>query len=142
MATTAVQPPQQAGAYCDGSSCAQQVQAAVKLLSGAWAVPVLEALALAPAQTCRFRELQRRAPGISQKELSRCLGEFVAADIVRRLVLKAQHVEYRLSARGHGLLAIADTLGRWEKGRGTEAGQARSPFGPASWLAPLMSLDA
>jgi len=142
MATTEAHEQQDLG-FCAGSSCAQEVQAAVKLLAGAWAVPVLEGLAFATARTCRFRELQRRASGISQKELSRQLGTYMDAGIVHRQALSAQRVEYRLSARGEALLAIADTLGQWKKAEPARAAsfvdvrKLRS-----SWLTPLMPASA
>jgi DNA-binding HxlR family transcriptional regulator len=119
--------------YCAGASCAQEVARAVSVLAGRWAVPVLEALYFAPGTASRFRELQRRVSGISQKELSRQLTAFVNAGVAQRNQGQAgpRQVAYSVTPRGRQLLAHMDALGQW----------ARAAVGPAT-LAPLAAADA
>jgi DNA-binding HxlR family transcriptional regulator len=111
MTTTGIP---QATSYCEGRSCEQEVARAISLVAGRWAVPVLEALVFAGAPV-RFRELQRRVGGISQKELSRQLAAFVHHGIAHRRAdaLHPTRVDYSLTPRGHALLGQMDQLGRW-----------------------------
>ncbi len=100
--------------YCNGVSCEQMIAQTLALISGRWAVAVLEALHFAGGPV-RFRELQRRVGGITQKELSRQLTRFVHHRVVHRRAdaLHATRVDYELSARGRDLLAQLDALGQW-----------------------------
>ena len=117
METTSHAPGTPDERYCGGQSCEGEVSRAVGLLSGRWSVPVLEALCLAPDAVSRFRELQRRIPGISQKELSRQLSMLVNAGVARREseLNNPRQVRYSLTPRGHALLKHMDALGRWIK---------------------------
>lgn len=101
-------------AYCGGASCEGQITSVVALVSGRWAVAVLEGLHFAGAPA-RFRELQRRIEGITQKELSRHLTQFVHHRVVSRRTDTAdgRRIHYLLTERGHALLTLVDHLGRW-----------------------------
>ena len=101
-------------AYCGGASCEGQITSVVALVSGRWAVAVLEGLHFAGAPA-RFRELQRRIDGITQKELSRHLTQFVHHGVVSRRSDAAggKRIHYSLTDRGHALLNLVDHLGRW-----------------------------
>ncbi|HJV61044.1 MAG TPA: helix-turn-helix domain-containing protein [Albitalea sp.] len=100
--------------YCAGSSCEVDIARAVTLVAGRWAVPVLEALVFANGPL-RFRELQRRVAGISQKELTRQLTSFVHHGVALRHAIEGPgaRVQYELTPHGRGLLAQMDALGRW-----------------------------
>lgn len=104
----------QATSYCEGRSCEQEITRAIALVSGRWAVPVLEALVFAPGPL-RFRQLQRQVAGLSQKELSRQLTRFVHHGIVQRRaeLQNPARVDYALTGRGRELLQRLDHIGRW-----------------------------
>jgi DNA-binding HxlR family transcriptional regulator len=149
MATTApvALPLHEPDDYCAGGSCAREVSRAVGVLAGRWAVPVLEALYFAPEAASRFRELQRRVAGISQKELSRQLGNFVNLGVAQRIeqLGAPQRVDYQLTPRGRELMKHMDGLGQWARaavGLATLAPLAAQVAGDpavpaASWLSPL-----
>jgi DNA-binding HxlR family transcriptional regulator len=61
------------------------------------------------------RELQRRIEGITQKELSRHLTQFVHHGVVSRRTDAAdgKRIHYALTDHGHALLNLVDHLGRW-----------------------------
>ncbi|RZJ07771.1 MAG: transcriptional regulator [Rubrivivax sp.] len=121
METTSHAPGTPDDPYCGGQSCANEVSRAVRLLSGRWSVPVLEALCMAPGSVSRFRELQRRIPGISQKELTRQLSMLVNVGVARREsdLNNTRRVHYQLTPRGHALLKHMDELGQWIKASNT-----------------------
>lgn len=100
--------------YCEGLSCESEITRVLSLVSGRWAVPVLETLLFA-GEPVRFRELQRRIGGISQKQLSQQLNSFVHHAVVRRHAVDGPgaRVDYVLTARGEALLMRMDALGRW-----------------------------
>ena len=105
---------QAGGAYCGGSSCEAQIASVVALVSGRWAVAVLEGLHFAGAPT-HFRDLQRRIGDITQKELSRHLTRFVHHGVVSRRADEAdgRRVHYSLTERGQALMGLMDRLGGW-----------------------------
>ena len=105
--------------YCEGLSCESEITRVLMLVSGRWAVPVLETLLFAGAPV-RFRELQRRIGGISQKQLSQQLTSLVHHAVVTRHAVDGPgaRVDYTLTPRGKALLAQMDALGRWVRHTG------------------------
>lgn len=115
-------------AYCGGSPCEVQITSVVALVSGRWAVAVLEGLHFAGAPT-HFLDLQRRIGDITQKELSRHLTRFVHHGVVSRRADEAdgRRIHYSLTERGHALMGLMDHLGRW---RSPVPGAGSLPSGP------------
>jgi len=118
---------------CGGASCAQEVGRALQALSGRWAFAVLEAIYLAGGRG-RFRELQRRIGGISQKELARHLSSLGEHGLVRRVAAEdGRAVHHELTAEGLDLLARVQALGEWSR----EREQREREFAP--WVRPLVA---
>lgn len=128
-------PPEAGTQLCGGLSCAAEAAPALELLGGRWAFALLEALHLAGGRS-RFRDLQRRVGGISQKELARNLSQLAGAGVVRRLSLDGppRQVLYELTARGLALLQRASLLAEWSRAAVPARGDAQVT---ASWLDPL-----
>ncbi len=101
--------------YCGGKSCLGDIAQAVQIVQGKWSPAILETLHWA-GSACRFRELQRRIPGISQKELVRHLQHLVNHGVVSRSS-GVGAVAYSLTQDGQHLLHGMDVLGRWNQSR-------------------------
>ncbi len=84
----------------------------LELLSGKWRHIIC---ALCRQPTCRFGELKRAVPGITNTMLSRTLRDLEALDIVRSTQFNEipPHVEYALTARGRALLPVFTELAKW-----------------------------
>lgn len=153
MATKATATNADESAYCAGVTCASEVGQAVAALSGRWAVKVLESLYFAGGSS-RFRDLQRRIGTISQKELSRQLGNLAQHLVVRRSVQEdpPSLIVYELTEQGFGLMRRMQALGEWAKesrlkrNLPCEIAQGASEICPqqrkASWIDPLISAPA
>ncbi len=104
--------------YCGGMSCAAEASLTANLLAGRWAPRILECLHFAGAPV-RFKELQRRVEGISQKELSRQLLAFAEYGVVDRVVqmVKPLQVEYSLTPAGKKLIGHIAALAEWQQQR-------------------------
>ena len=114
---------------CGGQSCALQVGRTLQALSGRWAFGVLEAVYFAGGSG-RFRELQRRIGGISQKELARQLVNLARSGVLRRVVSEDDAgVRYEVTPEGVDLLVRLQALGEWST--------QREPAGLAAWVRPL-----
>ena len=94
------------GAYVCG------IDAAMDVIGGKWKVLILWALAQRP---CRFGELRRELPGITEKVLAAHLRELEADGVIRRIVYQEvpPRVEYELSEYGESLRGILDALCSW-----------------------------
>jgi len=109
------------GAYVCG------IDAAMDVIGGKWKVLILWALAQRP---CRFGELRRELPGITEKVLAAHLRELEADGIVHR----EDHdevpprVEYSLTPLGVSLNKALEPLGAW--GREHVLGDAVHPHRP------------
>lgn len=90
------------------------VQAAVGVVGGKWAVPVVGRLARGEARFGRLRSQVTAADGraVSSKALAAELDRLVASGVVRRRERGAA-VSYRLTARGEALVPLLDALGAW-----------------------------
>ncbi|MFF0061924.1 winged helix-turn-helix transcriptional regulator [Streptomyces sp. NPDC005279] len=94
------------GAYVCG------LDAAMDVVGGKWKVLILSSL---NQQTCRFGELRRLVPGVTEKVLSSHLRELEADGIVRRVVHAEvpPRVEYSLTSLGVSLNDALAPLGAW-----------------------------
>ena len=88
------------------------VEAALDVLGGKWALPIVAQLAHG---TQRYSELKRSLPSISERMLIKQLRRMEADGIVRRQQYPEvpPRVEYSLSEVGESLLPILDHLGNW-----------------------------
>ncbi|WP_323183923.1 MULTISPECIES: winged helix-turn-helix transcriptional regulator [unclassified Streptomyces] len=94
------------GAYVCG------IDAAMDVIGGKWKVLILWAL---NEQVCRFGELRRMVPGITEKVLTSHLRELEEDGIVHREVHAEvpPRVEYSLTPLGVGLNEALRPLGAW-----------------------------
>jgi DNA-binding HxlR family transcriptional regulator len=94
------------GAYVCG------IDAAMDMIGGKWKVLILWAL---NERACRFGELRRLVPGVTEKVLTSHLRELEADGIVHREVYDEvpPHVEYSLTSRGFSLNEALSPLGAW-----------------------------
>lgn len=92
------------------------LDAAVEVIGGKWKVLILWALA---QQRCRFGELRRLVPGVSEKVLTQQLRELEADGIVHREIYDEvpPKVEYSLTEMGEALNTALRPLGAWGKQR-------------------------
>jgi DNA-binding HxlR family transcriptional regulator len=67
------------------------------------------------AEVLRFSELERAMPGISQRQLVKCLRELEANDVVHRIVYHQvpPRVEYGLTAWGRAFAPVLSSLRDW-----------------------------
>ncbi|MFD5477968.1 winged helix-turn-helix transcriptional regulator [Streptomyces hawaiiensis] len=102
MGTTGRRP----GAYVCGTDAAMDV------IGGKWKVLILWALNERP---CRFGELRRELPGVTEKVLASHLREMEADGLVHRAAYDEvpPRVEYSLTARGASLNEALEPLGAW-----------------------------
>ncbi|GAA1256443.1 helix-turn-helix domain-containing protein [Streptomyces javensis] len=101
------------------------LDAAVDVIDGKWKVLIIWAL---NHQRCRFGELRRLVPGVTEKVLTQQLRELEADGIVHREIydVKPPKVEYSLTELGDELNTALGPLGVWGKRRMAaleEAGQ-------------------
>lgn len=101
----------------DGHVCG--IDTAMEVIGGKWKVLVLWALHEHPL--CRFGELRRLLPGITEKVLASHLRELEADGIVRRVSYDEvpPRVEYSLTEDGMGLNEALEPLADWGRGRST-----------------------
>jgi len=88
------------------------VETALELIDGKWKGVILFHLMGA---TLRFNELRRRAPGATQRVLTKQLRELEADGLIIRTVYAEvpPRVEYRLSPLGESLSPIIEALKAW-----------------------------
>ncbi len=92
------------------------LDAAVDVIDGKWKVLIIWAL---HHQRCRFGELRRLVPGVTEKVLTQQLRELEADGIVHResYDTKPPKVEYSLTELGDELNTALGPLGAWGKRR-------------------------
>ena len=90
------------------------VEATLDVIGGKWKALILFWLR---DQVCRFGELRRQIPDISERMLTQQLRELEAHSIVRRKVYPVvpPKVEYSLTAYGRTLRPITDLMCEWGK---------------------------
>jgi DNA-binding HxlR family transcriptional regulator len=111
------------GAYVCG------IDAAMDVIGGKWKVLILWALHERP---CRFGELRRELPGVTEKVLAAQLRELEADGVVHREAYDEvpPRVEYSLTPLGESLNNALAPLGAW--GRTHIIGGAPEPHGSAA----------
>ncbi|GAA3926425.1 helix-turn-helix domain-containing protein [Actinomadura viridis] len=102
------------------------IDAAMDVIGGKWKVLILWALHERP---CRFGELRRLLPGITEKVLASHLRELENDGVVHREVYAEvpPRVEYSLTPRGVSLNQALEPLGAW--GRRNVLGAEPEPAG-------------
>lgn len=88
------------------------VEETVKLIGGKWKPTILFYI---KDQPCRFNELRRMIPGITQRMLTLQLRAMEEDGIVLRTVHETipPHVDYQLSDHGRTLGPILDAMSEW-----------------------------
>jgi DNA-binding HxlR family transcriptional regulator len=92
---------------------ARLVERTMEILGGKWKVLILWHLGV--AGVCRFGELRRKLPGITQRTLTLQLRELEAAGLVHRTVYAKvpPHTEYRQTDEARDLTGVYMELKRW-----------------------------
>ena len=92
---------------------ARLVERTMEILGGKWKVLILWHLGVTGA--CRFGELRRKLPGITQRSLTLQLRELEAAGLVRRTVFAEipPHTEYCQTEEAKDLAGVYMELKRW-----------------------------
>lgn len=88
------------------------VDTTLKIIGGKWKSLILHHLM---NNTCRFNELQRRMPGITQRMLTLQLRELEQDGIVHREVYPQvpPKVEYSLTQQGQTLKPVIEAMRQW-----------------------------
>jgi DNA-binding HxlR family transcriptional regulator len=88
------------------------VEATLDVIGGKWKALILFWLR---DEVCRFGELRRKIPGVSERMLTQQLRELEAHGIVRREVYPVvpPRVEYSLTPYGRTLRPITDLMCKW-----------------------------
>ncbi|MFI7287570.1 winged helix-turn-helix transcriptional regulator [Streptomyces anulatus] len=120
------------------------IDAAMDVIGGKWKVLILWAL---NERTCRFGELRRAVPGVTEKVLSSHLKELEDDGIVHREVYAEvpPRVEYSLTPLGLSLNAALEPLGQWGRDhicRGEEETGADAAVAVAVAAAAAAAADA
>ncbi len=98
------------GAFIGYKTC--PVRRTLSILNGKWKPLIIYELLPEP---CRFNELKRRLPGVSQRLLTAQLRALEADGIVDRKVMEVvpPHVEYSLSEKGRSLHPVLQAMEIW-----------------------------
>lgn len=110
---TADTPPHDAASCSEASpQLTEAVTVTLRLLGGKWKLLILWHLW---SQTCRFNELMRAIPGITQQMLTTQLRELEADGIVRRTIYAEvpPRVEYALTEYAATLEQVLRALAAW-----------------------------
>lgn len=85
----------------------------LELLSGKWRTHIIYELCKKPS--CRFGELKRAVPKITNTMLTNTLRDLEGFGIVRREQFNEipPHVEYSLTEKGRALLPVFTELAKW-----------------------------
>jgi len=115
-------------AYADNPDVDRLVSDLIGRVADKWTLLVIEVLE--QAAQVRFGALARAVPGISQKMLTRTLRQMERDGLVRRTVhpVIPPHVDYALTALGHGLAAAFCPVWTWAETHLAEVEAARAAF--------------
>ncbi|MBP3044807.1 helix-turn-helix transcriptional regulator [Arthrobacter jiangjiafuii] len=96
-----------------------------------WSLSVLNELCKAP---CRFNELRRAIPEVTQKSLTTTLRRLERNGVIERRILATRPVavEYRMTPLGKSAREPVDALLKWASENLEEIEQARTAFDDAS----------
>ncbi|MGN1069201.1 MAG: winged helix-turn-helix transcriptional regulator [Candidatus Fimadaptatus sp.] len=85
----------------------------LEMLSGKWRTHIIYELCMHPS--CRFGELKRAVPHITNTMLTQTLRDLESLGIVSREQFNEipPHVEYSLTEKGRALLPVFTELARW-----------------------------
>lgn len=85
----------------------------LEILSGKWRTHIIYELCKRP--TCRFGELKKALPGITNTMLTNALRDLEKLNIVHRKQFNEipPHVEYSLTEKGKALLPVFTELSKW-----------------------------
>lgn len=99
------------------------VRRTLELLSGKWRTHIIYALCKQPC--CRFGELKKAVPHITNTMLTATLRDLERLGLVSRQQFNEipPHVEYSLTEKGRGLLPVFTELHKWGEKYLTEDGQ-------------------
>lgn len=94
---------------------ARLVEQTLNILGGKWKVLILWHLGV--MEVCRFGELRRKLPGITQRTLTLQLRELEASGLVHRTVYAKvpPHTEYRQTDAAKDLRQVYMELKRWSQ---------------------------
>ena len=97
---------------CESARSVAQFQAAMRILTGKWKGEILWHLT---QRTCRFGELRRSIPGITQHMLTTQLRDLEAHGLVRRTVFPEvpPRVDYELTEAARDLEPVFREIMRW-----------------------------
>jgi len=100
-------------------SAAHDVEAAIRLLEGKWKLLIL--FHLFDGKVCRFSDLERAIPAVTQKMLAQQLRQLEADGIVARKAYPVvpPRVEYRMTRWGQKLCPVLDGILKWAERRET-----------------------
>jgi DNA-binding HxlR family transcriptional regulator len=92
-----------------------------------WSLQVLDQLCERP---CRFNELRRAVPAVSQKSLTATLRRLERNGMIDRVVITTRPVavEYRIAPVGQTLSPLIDALLQWTTANLPEVERARERF--------------
>lgn len=102
---------------CGSPRPLEQFHAAMRLLTGKWKGEILWALV---SGKCRFGELRRLIPGITQHMLTMQLRELERHGLVKRTIYAEvpPRVEYELTPAARALRPVFDEIIRWAEEHG------------------------
>lgn len=100
-------------------SAAQDVVATIRLLEGKWKLLIL--FHLFDGKVCRFSDLERAIPAVTQKMLAQQLRQLESDGIISRKVYPQipPKVEYRMTDWGQQLCPVLDGILKWAERRST-----------------------
>jgi DNA-binding HxlR family transcriptional regulator len=115
----------------DGCDPGCPVEVTLNLIDGKWKGVILFHL---QAGTCRFGELRRRMPRITQRMLTRQLRSLEEDGLITRKVYAEvpPRVEYALSDIGEELRPVIDVLNAWGEAYHARRTAAAPPARPAA----------
>jgi DNA-binding HxlR family transcriptional regulator len=99
------------------TTAARGVEEALEVFKGRWKLEIM--FRLFGGKVLRFSDLERAAPGVSQKMLAQQLRQLERDGVVERIVYAEvpPRVEYRLTAWGQSLCPALDSLLQWFEAR-------------------------
>lgn len=122
---------------CESTRADNKIHAAMRLLAGKWQIEILWHLHQRP---CRFGELRRAIPGITQHMLTTRLRVLETYGLITRTVFAEvpPRVVYELAGAGRDLRPVFEEIARWADAHMEPKSLERDDV-PPSRLAPAPS---